>query len=263
MRKAGTMLPVAIGIIFMMCLIGINTEQKAEAAHFSDTVTVSVNFPALVVGMVKLTVTDLDSGHFQWKRFEHGLLDRNSQVYSFRISDPTSNETLRACLYVYSSGYQFCSQTKVNNSNNGSIIYLNAAEAVAAGQSIHSQQPAARSLIPPLSELQLQLQAVSTEDLNPATIVFLLFLVVIIVGVITWRLKHGRGIYNKERHVFPNSVKEKVLEKQRHKCANCNRLLNVVNYDHKNGDRSNNKESNCQALCPNCHAIKTYGKSSH
>jgi hypothetical protein len=47
-------------------LIGINTEQKAEAAHFSDTVTVSVNFPALVAGMVKLTVTDLDSGHFQF-----------------------------------------------------------------------------------------------------------------------------------------------------------------------------------------------------
>jgi hypothetical protein len=257
MRKAGTMLPVAIGIIFMVCLIGINTEQKAEAAHFSDTVTVRVNFPALVVGKVKLTVTDLDSGHFQWKRFEHGPLDRNSQVYSFRISDPTG-DTLRACLYVYSSGYQFCSQTKVNNSNNGSVIYLNA-----AGQSIHSQQPAARSSIPPSSELQLQ-QAAAIEDLNPATMMFLLFLVVIIiVGVITWRLKHRRGIYNKARHVFPNSVKEKVLEKQHHKCANCNRLLNVVNYDHKNGDRSNNKVSNCQALCPNCHAIKTYGKSSH
>ena len=30
-------------------------------------------------------------------------------------------------------------------------------------------------------------------------------------------------------------------------------------YDHKNGDRSNNKLSNCQALCPNCHAKKTRG----
>ena len=25
----------------------------------------------------------------------------------------------------------------------------------------------------------------------------------------------------------------------------------------KPGNRSNNKESNCQTLCPNCHAIKT------
>jgi 5-methylcytosine-specific restriction endonuclease McrA len=33
----------------------------------------------------------------------------------------------------------------------------------------------------------------------------------------------------------------------------------VWNYDHKNGDRSNNKITNCQALCPNCHAKKTRG----
>src|SRR6266487_1153411 len=111
MRKAGTTLLVAIDIIFIICMIGLNIEQKARAAHFSDTVTVHVNFPTLLIGMVKLTVTDLDSGHSQWKRFEHGLLDRNSQVYSFRISDPTG-DTLRACLYVYSSAYQFCSQTK-------------------------------------------------------------------------------------------------------------------------------------------------------
>ena len=42
-----------------------------------------------------------------------------------------------------------------------------------------------------------------------------------------------------------------------HKCAHCKRILNVVDWDHKNGDRSNNQENNCQALCPNCHAIKT------
>ena len=33
----------------------------------------------------------------------------------------------------------------------------------------------------------------------------------------------------------------------------------VWDYDHKNGDRSNNKLINCQALCPNCHAKKTRG----
>jgi len=27
--------------------------------------------------------------------------------------------------------------------------------------------------------------------------------------------------------------------------------------DHKDNARSNNKESNCAALCPNCHAVKT------
>ena len=88
--------------------------------------------------------------------------------------------------------------------------------------------------------------------------IFLLFLVVV-VGAVIWKLKH-RGRQYKERHAFSNSVKENILEKQHHKCASCNRLLNVVEYHHKDGNRSNNKESNCQALCPNCHAIKTHSK---
>jgi len=37
----------------------------------------------------------------------------------------------------------------------------------------------------------------------------------------------------------------------------CNRVLNVVDWHHKNGDRSDNRESNCVALCPNCHAVRT------
>jgi hypothetical protein len=61
----------------------------------------------------------------------------------------------------------------------------------------------------------------------------------------------------RERQHFSDSVKQNILRKQDHKCAHCKRILNVVDWDHKNGDRSNNNESNCQALCPNCHAIKT------
>jgi len=33
--------------------------------------------------------------------------------------------------------------------------------------------------------------------------------------------------------------------------------LEVFNFDHIDGDRSNNSFFNCQALCPNCHARKT------
>ena len=61
----------------------------------------------------------------------------------------------------------------------------------------------------------------------------------------------------RERQHFSDSVKQNVQRRQNHKCAHCKRILNVVDWDHKNGDRSNNNESNCQALCPNCHAIKT------
>jgi 5-methylcytosine-specific restriction endonuclease McrA len=67
-----------------------------------------------------------------------------------------------------------------------------------------------------------------------------------------------RGIgKHRERRGFPDYVKEEVLRKQNHRCAHCNRILNVVDWDHKDGNRSNNNESNCQALCPNCHAVKT------
>jgi hypothetical protein len=85
-------------------------------------------------------------------------------------------------------------------------------------------------------------------------------IIVIIVAVIAWKIKHTKGRYRK-RELFSESIKAKVLVKQDHRCSHCKRLLNVVDYDHKNGDRSDNRESNCVALCPNCHAIKT--RSSH
>jgi hypothetical protein len=80
--------------------------------------------------------------------------------------------------------------------------------------------------------------------------------VVIIIAAIARKFKHRSGKH-KERHPFPDLVREKVLEKQHHRCADCNRVLNVVDWHHKNRDRSDNRESNCVALCPNCHAIKT------
>lgn len=56
---------------------------------------------------------------------------------------------------------------------------------------------------------------------------------------------------------FPDSIKKEVLKRQDYECNVCKRLLNVVDYDHIDGNRSNNDVSNCQALCPNCHAEKT------
>jgi hypothetical protein len=47
----------------------------------------------------------------------------------------------------------------------------------------------------------------------------------------------------KENQNFSDSIKEKVLEKQHHRCADCNRVLNVVDWHHRNGDRSDNRDS--------------------
>ena len=108
-------------------------------------------------------------------------------------------------------------------------------------------------------QLQQQPSPLPTDDKDNAIIMIFLLFLVGVVGAVIWKLKHRRRQY-KERHAFSNSVKENILEKQHHKCASCNRLLNVVEYHHKDDNRSNNKESNCQALCPNCHAIKTYSR---
>ena len=120
--------------------------------------------------------------------------------------------------------------------------------------------PASNSTSPPASNI-------NTTAANPPTIIspstdnwvgpFIIFvIIVVIIAAIAQKLKHRKGKY-KERQHFPDSVKEKVLEKQRHRCTDCNRVLNVVDWHHKNGDRSDNRESNCVALCPNCHAVRT------
>lgn len=35
--------------------------------------------------------------------------------------------------------------------------------------------------------------------------------------------------------------------------------VGIWDYDHKDGNRGNNKASNCQALCPICHSKKSRG----
>jgi hypothetical protein len=62
------------------------------------------------------------------------------------------------------------------------------------------------------------------------------------------------------RQHFSSEVKNQILKKQKYKCASCKKFLNVYDFDHKDNDRSNNSYSNCQALCPICHAIKTRKK---
>ena len=95
-------------------------------------------------------------------------------------------------------------------------------------------------------------QPPNPEDARGWLISILLIAVAAVIGIVIKKLTR-----KKERHGFHDIVKERVLKKQNHRCAHCKRLLNVVDWDHKNGKRYDNSESNCQALCPNCHAIKT------
>lgn len=59
----------------------------------------------------------------------------------------------------------------------------------------------------------------------------------------------------KQRIGFTTETKTIILRKQDHKCAMCGKGLVRFNvdFDHISGDKSDNRISNCRALCTPCH----------
>jgi len=70
------------------------------------------------------------------------------------------------------------------------------------------------------------------------------------------RIGQYKGV---ERRNFSYATTRVVLEKQKNCCAICkmNLTSKIIQYDHVDGDRSNNEIDNCRALCSNCHSKKT------
>src|SRR5215472_3604422 len=62
----------------------------------------------------------------------------------------------------------------------------------------------------------------------------------------------------RKRKHFTQLVKREVIHKQKNRCATCKRKLEpyVSNFHHVNGDRSDNRLSNCKVLCIPCHRRK-------
>ena len=62
----------------------------------------------------------------------------------------------------------------------------------------------------------------------------------------------------RRRKQFTQLVKNEVIHNQKNRCATCKRKLRLYgsNFDHVNGDRSDNRFSNCKALCIPCHRRK-------
>ena len=65
-----------------------------------------------------------------------------------------------------------------------------------------------------------------------------------------------------KRMQFSKRTKLLVLKSQNYRCKLCNGKLETADFDHKDGNRAHNETSNCQALCPNCHAKKTRNMKS-
>jgi hypothetical protein len=105
----------------------------------------------------------------------------------------------------------------------------------------------------------------TTTDLGPSqqeTNITIKIVVLLIFCYAGWtiykKLKYRYGKHRK-RQYFPTYIKEDTIRKQHYKCAICKKGISICDFDHKDGNRSNNDPSNCQALCPNCHAKKTRG----
>jgi hypothetical protein len=96
------------------------------------------------------------------------------------------------------------------------------------------------------------------EALNSEELVTISLLFLILICLLIWllqRLKHR----TKRRRSFSVQTKNLVLRNQKFKCSICRMNVGIWDYDHKDGNRGNNKVSNCQALCPICHAKKSRG----
>ena len=64
------------------------------------------------------------------------------------------------------------------------------------------------------------------------------------------------------RKNFSDSTKELARQRQGQVCDICKRFTDIWEYHHKDGNRSNNSPSNCEGLCPYCHAKITRNKNS-
>ena len=59
------------------------------------------------------------------------------------------------------------------------------------------------------------------------------------------------------RNNFTDTTERDTVIKQDFVCNRCKEPTDYMEFHHIDGDRSNNRPSNCEALCPACHAEKT------
>jgi len=74
---------------------------------------------------------------------------------------------------------------------------------------------------------------------------------------IALRIIEKSTVKTKTRRSFSKSARDSILKNQNYVCKACGKKSKAWDFDHIDGASSNNSLSNCQALCPNCHAEKT------
>jgi len=59
---------------------------------------------------------------------------------------------------------------------------------------------------------------------------------------------------NLPRRGFTEEQKTTARHRQNGICLRCRQYPSIWEYHHRDGNRSNNQTSNCEAICPTCHA---------
>jgi len=100
-------------------------------------------------------------------------------------------------------------------------------------------------------------EAVSFDD-NTGYIIGGIVVAIIIIALVS-RSAKGKPKVEEGRRGWSRAEQQQVLDQQGGKCADCGQHASSFQFDHKDGNNSNNSMSNSQALCPNCHDRKTRG----
>jgi hypothetical protein len=240
-----------IFIISAIIISGFSANTTAFTASFFS--------PAKQAGHAAAAAFALSDGERYGSGYSHGCSDAKTGDHPYLDDSGGKSSHTAAFMQGYSDGYSKCNNpnSKSNGNSGVSGSYAKWKDPEPGDETLLSNQKENTRLAPsPNSTSFHAISFLKSHFKMFGSVVLPLGLVLPILGLIAFRRLHKRRKV-RERKGFPGHVKENILRKQNHRCAHCRKTLNVVDWDHKNGDRSNNKENNCQALCPNCHAIKT------
>jgi len=102
-----------------------------------------------------------------------------------------------------------------------------------------------------------QLDTDSTD--NQMIWVFVIIAFIIMLFAILKKKSSSSELGLLPRRGWTSSQHREVLARQDGKCAKCGEYSTTFQYDHIDNNHNNNDLDNCQALCPNCHDIKSRG----
>jgi hypothetical protein len=188
--------------------MGSTKNNKTNVGHVVLCVLISSTFLLAIVSENQ-NLFALTSGDRYNSGFSHG---QQQAASDFQNNSPF-NPVCVAHTSYYCAGYFKGYNITWNN--------------LAKGQTSNpSPNPASNSTNP--------LPTNTNTTANPSTIIspsrdsrvapFIIFVIlVLIIAAIAWKITHRKAKY-KARQAFPDRLKEKVLEKQHHRCADCNYL---------------------------------------